>query len=101
MILMIACGEVSARTGPVSRTDLRVGIGAVLPGLDIFMPSTAADAAGLLNAAFESARPTIFLYPKSLLNDSCVATSADVERQFTPLGVARKARVGRDITFVT
>ena len=64
------------------------------------MPSTATDAAGMLNAAFESARPTIFLYPKSLLNNPEQTTSADVDRQFVPIGSARKVRAGRDLTLV-
>ena len=65
------------------------------------MPSTAHDAAGLLNAAFESNRPTVFFYPKTLLNDSEHTTSENVQAQFVPLGVARKTRSGRDITFVS
>jgi 2-oxoisovalerate dehydrogenase E1 component len=38
-----------------------------VPGIDVVMPSSAADAAALLNAAFAnqaSGRPTVFLYPK-------------------------------------
>jgi 2-oxoisovalerate dehydrogenase E1 component len=70
------------------------------PGLDVLMPSTAADAAGLLNAAFASPRPTIFFYPKALLNAAEHATSADVADQFVPIGVARTVRTGRDLTFV-
>ena len=46
------------------------------------MPSTAHDAAGLLNAAFESNRPTVFFYPKTLLNDSEHTTSENVQALF-------------------
>ncbi|MFO0818139.1 MAG: beta-ketoacyl-ACP synthase 3 [Pirellulales bacterium] len=99
VILMIACGAYRPGLGPFHAQTYE-SVLAHTPGLDVFMPATAADAAGLLNAAFESGRPTVFLYPKSLLNDTRIATSTDVDRQFTPLGVARKARVGRDITFV-
>ena len=35
-------------------------------GLDVYMPANAADAAGMLNAAFKSRRPSLFLYPKKL-----------------------------------
>ena len=35
-----------------------------VPGIDILMPSRAADAAGLLNAAFASGRPTLFFIPR-------------------------------------
>jgi 2-oxoisovalerate dehydrogenase E1 component len=76
------------------------GMLAHVPGLDVLMPSTACDAAGLLNAAFQSQRPTVFLYPKAILNDPSRATTPDVERQFVPIGVARKLRNGRDITLV-
>jgi 2-oxoisovalerate dehydrogenase E1 component len=64
------------------------------------MPSHAADAAGMLNAAFQSGRPTLFFYPKSCLNDPQQTTGGDVRDQFVPLGVARKVRVGRDLTLV-
>jgi 2-oxoisovalerate dehydrogenase E1 component len=64
------------------------------------MPSTAADAAGLLNAAFASGRPTLFFYPKSCLNDRDHTTSPDVGMQLAIPGKARLERSGRDLTFV-
>ncbi len=76
------------------------GILAHAPGLDIFMPSNAGDAAGLLNAAFESGRPSVFLYPKNLLNERPLGTSPDVERHFVPIGRARVVRGGGDLTLV-
>ena len=50
--------------------------------------------AGMLNAAFDSERPTVILYPKALLNDRDRGTSADVARQAIPVGVARRVRTG-------
>ena len=70
------------------------------PGVDVFMPSTAADAAGLLNAAFASGRPTLFFYPKAVLNSAQTTTSPDVHRHFVPIGKAHIVRSGRDITLV-
>lgn len=70
------------------------------PGLDVFMPSNAPDAAGLLNAALASGRPSVFFYPKNLLNDRTVLADPDVARQFVPIGKARIARAGGDITLV-
>ena len=99
VIVMAACGAYRPGLGPY-HAQTAEAIMAHIPGLDVFMPSTAADAAGLLNAAFESGRPTIFLYPKAGLNDANVATSEDVADQFVPIGPARKVRGGRDITFV-
>lgn len=99
VIVMLACGAYRPGLGPYHAQTLEA-VAAHAPGLDVFMPSTATDAAGLLNAAFESERPTVFFYPKSLLNNPDLATSADVDRQFVPVGTARKARAGRDITLV-
>ena len=64
------------------------------------MPSTAGDAAGMLNAAFRSERPTVLFYPKALLNDPSRTTSPDVGRQFVPIGAARVVHPGHDITMV-
>jgi 2-oxoisovalerate dehydrogenase E1 component len=64
------------------------------------MPSSAGDAAGLLNAAFESGRPTIFFYPKNQLNDRAGMTSRDVQRHLVPIGRSRRVREGSDITIV-
>ena len=99
VIVMIACGGYRPGLGPY-HAQTHESVMAHCPGVDVVMPSTAHDAAGLLNAAFESKRPTVFFYPKTLLNDSEQTTSDNVDDQFVPLGVARKTRSGRDITFV-
>ncbi len=99
VIVMVACGGYRPGLGPF-HAQTGEAIMAHIPGLDVVMPSTAADAAGLLNAAFETGRPTLFFYPKALLNDPRVAVAPDVQEQFTPLGVVRKTRAGRDITLV-
>lgn len=99
VIVMVACGGYRPGLGPFHAQTFE-SIVAHTPGIDVFMPSTAADAAGLLNAAFQSARPTVFYYPKSCLNDPQHTTSSDVAQQLVPIGPARKVRVGRDITLV-
>ncbi len=99
VIVMIACGGYRPGLGPFHAQTFE-SLAAHTPGVDVFMPSTATDAAGLLNAAFKSGRPTLFFYPKSCLNDPEQTTSPDIERQFVPIGPARKVRAGRDITFV-
>ncbi len=71
-----------------------------VPGVDVFMPSNAADAAGLLNAAFRSGRPSIFFYPKNLLNDRSVLTDLSATERAVPIGRARLARAGHDLTLV-
>jgi 2-oxoisovalerate dehydrogenase E1 component len=67
------------------------------PGLNIVIPSTPADAAGLLWTAMQSEDPVIFLIPKHLLW---------AEHQYTepiravPLGEAYKLHDGSDLTLV-
>jgi len=99
VIVMIACGGYRPGLGPY-HAQTNESVMAHCPGIDVVMPSTAHDAAGLLNAAFLSQRPTIFFYPKSSLNDSENTTSEDVHEQFVPLGTARKIRSGPDLTLV-
>ena len=99
VIVMVACGGYRPGLGPFHAQTFE-SVAAHTPGIDVVMPSTAGDAAGLLNTAFASGRPTIFFYPKSLLNDTTRRTSDDVVDQQVPLGVARRLRAGRDITLV-
>ncbi|MBA63882.1 MAG: transketolase [Planctomycetaceae bacterium] len=99
VIVMIACGGYRPGLGPY-HAQTHESVMAHCPGVDVVMPSSAHDAAGLLNAAFKSERPTIFFYPKTLLNDSKQSTSENVHDQFVPLGVGHKKRSGRDITIV-
>jgi 2-oxoisovalerate dehydrogenase E1 component len=99
VILMVTCGGYRPGLGPFHASSME-GIAAHTPGVDVFMPSTAGEAAGLLNAAFESERPTIFFYPKNCLNDRSATTTTDVARQLVPIGTARTVRPGEHITLV-
>lgn len=99
VILMVSCGGFKPGLGPFHASSME-SIAAHTPGIDVFLPATAGDAAGLLNAAFESKRPTIFFYPKSCLNDRSQATSRDVARQIVAIGKGRRHREGDGITFV-
>ena len=99
VIVMITCGGYRPGLGPFHASTFDA-LGVHTPGVDVMMPSSAGDAAGLLNAAFESGRPTLFFYPKNCLNDPSQATSPDVEKHFVPLGIARTVRTGKDITLV-
>jgi 2-oxoisovalerate dehydrogenase E1 component len=100
VLIMSIAGGYRPGLGPYHAQTME-SICAHVPGVDVFMPSTAADAAGLLNAIFESGRPSVFLFPKSLINDRTNTTSSDVEKQYVPIGKARIARVGQDITLVS
>lgn len=100
VVVMVACGAYRPGLGPFHAHTLE-SICAHVPGVDVFMPSTAPDAAGLLNAAFESERPTIFFYPKVCLNDRELTTSADVGKQLAIPGKARFVSKGEHLTIVT
>ncbi|WP_152050729.1 beta-ketoacyl-ACP synthase 3 [Tautonia marina] len=100
VILMVACGGYRPGLGPFHAQTMEA-LAAHVPGVDVVMPSSAGDAAGLLNAAFESDRPTIVFYPKIGLNDRDRTTSADVTAQRVPLGRARFCRTGDALTLVT
>ena len=67
MTVIAIAGAYRPGLGPYHAQTLD-GILAHIPGIDVVMPSTAADAAGLLNALALST-PSVFLFPKSLIND--------------------------------
>lgn len=102
VILMITCGAYRPGLGPFHSQTLESTL-AHIPGVDVMMPSSASDAAAMLNAAFKSNRPTVFLYPKVCLNDRAPwkVTSPDVEKHLTPVGTARTLHEGSDLTLVT
>ena len=99
VIVLAACGAYRPGLGPFHAHTWE-SVLAHLPGIDVGMPASAADAAGMLNAAFASERPTVILYPKALLNDRERTTSPDVSRQIIPVGRARCVREGTDLTLV-
>ena len=69
-----------------------------VPGLKVVMPSTAADAAGLLRSAIADPNPVVYIENKTLYfrREEIADGVPDV-----PLGRARVARPGRDVTVVT
>ncbi len=69
-----------------------------VPGLKVVVPSTPGDAKGLLQAAIDDPDPVVFLEPIRLYR----ATREDLVDGPTtiPIGSARVAREGSDVTFV-
>jgi len=68
-------------------------------GLKVVIPSTPADAKGLLKSSIRCDDPVIFLESEKMLNET-----GDVpeDKEFTlPLGVANVERVGADVTVVS
>jgi pyruvate/2-oxoglutarate/acetoin dehydrogenase E1 component len=99
----------SARVPMVVRT--RVGDGpygghpqdysawfAHVPGWKVVMPATPADAKGMMTAAIRDAGPVLFFEGMSLSHAARAAVPS--ENFETPIGQARVAREGRDITVV-
>ena len=69
------------------------------PGLKVVMPSTPAEAKGLLLQCIAEPDPCLFFEPKSLYRTSIEPVNPEY---FTlPLGKARTVREGKDITIVT
>jgi pyruvate/2-oxoglutarate/acetoin dehydrogenase E1 component len=68
------------------------------PGIKIAMPSTPAEAKGLLKGAIRDDNPVVFLEHKRLYS---VKGEAPPEGEVIPLGQARIARPGTDLTIVT
>jgi pyruvate/2-oxoglutarate/acetoin dehydrogenase E1 component len=69
-----------------------------VPGLKVVVPSDPAHARCLLRAAIRDENPVLFLEHKLLYGERMVEPTAPVE---LPLGVARVAREGRDLSIVT
>ncbi len=70
-----------------------------VPGLTVIAPYSAADAKGLLKAAIRSPNPVIFLENEILYGHSFEVPKMD---DFVlPIGKARVAREGRDVTIVS
>lgn len=71
------------------------------PGLKIVYPSTPRDAKGLLKAAIRDDNPVLFLEHKGLYRAPAFREVLPREDYLQPLGQARVARHGTDLTVVT
>jgi len=69
-----------------------------IPGLIVVAPYTAADAKGLLKTAIRNPNPVIFLENEILYGQSFPVPKLD--EYLVPIGKARVARPGRDVTIV-
>lgn len=70
-----------------------------VPGLIVISPYSAADAKGLLKAAIRDPNPVVFLEHELLYGDTMDVP--DVEDWVLPIGKAKVAREGTDVTIVS
>jgi acetoin:2,6-dichlorophenolindophenol oxidoreductase subunit beta len=68
-----------------------------IPGLKVVIPSTSADALGLMKAAIRDDNPVVYLHPYMLMIDSGEVPEGDY---VVPIGVADVKRTGSDVTIV-
>lgn len=88
----------AARVGAQHSQDFSAWY-AQVPGLKVIAPYTAADAKGLLKAAIRDNSPVVFLENEVLYGQSFEVPKSD---DFVlPIGRARIARVGSDVTLVS
>lgn len=97
MVIRMAYGGYLGGAGALWHSEAGVGMLAGIPGVRIVVPSNAIDAAGLLRSAIESEDVVLFLEPKALYSRKA-AYPGDGYR--VPLGQARMAREGSDVTVV-
>lgn len=71
------------------------------PGLKVVMPSTPADAKGLLISSIRDEDPVMFLEPKRSYRDLKVKGEVPVGEHVVELGVGRVVREGTDCTVIT
>jgi pyruvate dehydrogenase E1 component beta subunit len=71
-----------------------------VPGLLVAVPSTAADAKGLLKAAIRDENPVIFIEHESLYGERGEVPEVDGEEYLVPFGRAAVRREGTDVTIV-
>ncbi len=69
-----------------------------LPGVKVVLPATPADAKGLMIAAVKDPDPVIFFEPKRLYR--AIKAEVPSEPYETPIGKARVAREGKDVTLI-
>ena len=71
-----------------------------VPGLKVVIPSTPADAKGLLKSAIRDPNPVVFIEQKLLYRQKGPVPDAGEDLEI-PLGVADVKRAGRDLSIVT
>lgn len=95
--MVVRVGAGALRSSGPHHSGIYHPIFAHMPGLIVCVPSTPADAKGLMKTALRAGDPVIMLEPKALFASK---GEVPVGEHFVPFGVARIARAGTDITIV-
>ncbi|MCP4645889.1 MAG: 2-oxoisovalerate dehydrogenase, partial [bacterium] len=85
--------------GAVWHSESKEGLVAGIPGVQVVIPSTPEDAAGLLWTALHSDDPVLFLLPKHLFRQRFEEDGGPIEP--IPFGKALVRHTGHDVTLVT
>ncbi|MER8907010.1 thiamine pyrophosphate-dependent enzyme [Mesorhizobium sp. M0854] len=95
--MVVRVGAGALRSSGPHHSGIYHPVFAHMPGLIVCVPSSPADAKGLMKTALRAGDPVIMLEPKALF-----ASKGEVPlgEHFVPFGVARIARAGTDITVV-
>jgi 2-oxoisovalerate dehydrogenase E1 component len=101
MVIRVAYGDYLGGAGAIWHSEAGVGPIAHYPGLRVVVPSLGSDAVGLLREAIISGDPVVFLEPKSLYEAKPSRSYYPGPDYRVPLGTARVARDGTDLTIVT
>ena len=105
MVLMTATG--GGYSDGAQHSQCLWGTFAHLPGMKVVVPSNPYDAKGLMAAAIDSDDPVVFMFHKGIMGLGWMAKnkrSIDAvpeEEYIVPIGKARVAREGSDVTIVT
>ena len=99
MVIRIPCGGYIH--GGICHSQNVESIMAHMPGYKVVMPSTAADAKGLLKTAMRCEDPVIFLEHKALYRAAGARTPEPGAEYLLPFGKARLVSPGTDLTIIT
>ena len=105
MVLTMAAG--GGYSDGAQHSQCLWGTFAHLPGMKVVVPSTPADAKGLMTSAIRDDNPVVFIFHKGVMGLPWMAKNARSvdevpEGEYTvPIGEARLARSGSDVTVVT
>jgi 2-oxoisovalerate dehydrogenase E1 component len=93
--VVIRAGVGAVRSAGPHHSGMYHPVWAHIPGLIVCVPSTPADAKGLMKTALRAGDPVLMLEPKALFATKGEVPSGD---HLVPFGLARIARAGTDLT---